>query len=406
MYGLSVNRSATAMQSHRPETYPRRILLAVTGRTPQVVTETLHALVTRDPPFVPTEVHVLTTEVGARLFWDGAEAYRRFFLKDYRDIFDAQALALGDVACCEGESFLSSPEAGVISTSIHVFTGSDGEASDIRTPEDNERAGAFIMNAVLKLTRHDDVAVHASMAGGRKTMGFYLGYLMSMFGRDQDRLSHVLVDENCEKTPAFFYPPPAGVETRYVTRDGREFLPGPTSVMLSEIPFIRHRSGFADSDLRQPGMSFSQAVAIAQRAVPKLELTIDVGGRRVTAGGLTVPMKDNPLAWLLWFAEGRLRNAGGATWQTPPREFLACYARILNENASLKWDATNDALKGIGFTPTDFRNRVSAVNRALETALGKLPARPYLIEAVGKKRSGLERPYDLSLAASAISVNP
>ena len=35
--------------------YPRRILLCVTGLTPQILTETLYALaVQRQPPFVPT----------------------------------------------------------------------------------------------------------------------------------------------------------------------------------------------------------------------------------------------------------------------------------------------------------------------------------------------------------------
>ena len=46
--------------------FPRRILLAVTGLTPQVVTETLYALaVERQPPFIPTEIHLLTTAEGA-----------------------------------------------------------------------------------------------------------------------------------------------------------------------------------------------------------------------------------------------------------------------------------------------------------------------------------------------------
>jgi CRISPR-associated protein (TIGR02584 family) len=392
------------MQPQTPESYPRRVLLAFTGRTPQIVTETLYALVTRDPPFMPNEIHVLTTEVGARLFMDGIDAYRRFFVEDYRHLFHARGLTLGAVLRHEGASVPTAPPAGEITTSVSVFTGPEGEASDIRTPQDNERAGAFIMQLVLELTRHEDVAVHASMAGGRKTMGFYMGYLMSMFGRDQDRLSHVLVDENCERTPSFFYPSPAA-DKQYVTRDGREFVPGPHSVMLSEIPFIRHRSGFADADLREPGMSFSQAVAIAQRAVPRVQLCIDVGARCVTAGGLEVPMTPNPLAWLLWFAEARLRGAGGATWQSVPTGFLDCYARVLNEQASLKWDATNDALKGVGFTPTDFRNRVSLVNRAFERALGKRPAAPYLIRVVGQKRTGGERPYDLSLDPSAIRIS-
>jgi len=52
-------------------TYPRRILLAVTGLSPQVVTETIYALgVAAEPgvaPFVPTEIHLITTESGAKL---------------------------------------------------------------------------------------------------------------------------------------------------------------------------------------------------------------------------------------------------------------------------------------------------------------------------------------------------
>lgn len=41
----------------------RRILVSVTGMTPQVVTETLYALVTQDHA-VPTEIHLITTANG------------------------------------------------------------------------------------------------------------------------------------------------------------------------------------------------------------------------------------------------------------------------------------------------------------------------------------------------------
>jgi CRISPR-associated protein (TIGR02584 family) len=48
------------------EQYPRRILLCVSGLSPQIVTETLYALaVTGEPRFVPTEIHLLTTADGA-----------------------------------------------------------------------------------------------------------------------------------------------------------------------------------------------------------------------------------------------------------------------------------------------------------------------------------------------------
>lgn len=45
------------MHATAPHTYPRRILVAVTGLSPQVVTETLYALaVAADLPFVPTDI--------------------------------------------------------------------------------------------------------------------------------------------------------------------------------------------------------------------------------------------------------------------------------------------------------------------------------------------------------------
>ena len=37
-------------------------------------------------------------------------------------------------------------------------------------------------------------------------MGYYLGYALSLFGRSQDRLSHVLVSDGYEGHPEFYYP--------------------------------------------------------------------------------------------------------------------------------------------------------------------------------------------------------
>src|SRR5574337_1815314 len=48
-----------------PHTYPRRVLLAVTGLSPQIVTETLYALAHREPAVVPTEIRLVTTLEGA-----------------------------------------------------------------------------------------------------------------------------------------------------------------------------------------------------------------------------------------------------------------------------------------------------------------------------------------------------
>jgi len=44
----------------------RHILLAVAAKSPQVITETIYALATRTPAWLPTELHVITTGLGAK----------------------------------------------------------------------------------------------------------------------------------------------------------------------------------------------------------------------------------------------------------------------------------------------------------------------------------------------------
>jgi CRISPR-associated protein (TIGR02584 family) len=357
----------------RPESYPRRVLVTVSGLTPQIITETLYALVTRERPFVPTEVHVITTAIGKQRFLDHREQLDSLF-QEY-DLPPAR---------CEARD-------------IHLIDGPDGAAMDVRTPADNERLANLIMQTVLELTGDPDCAVHASIAGGRKTMGFYLGYLMSMFGRDQDRISHVLVHEDYESLPDFFYPP--RVPRIFRTRDGRLFTPGPDAVLLSEIPFVRHRGGFSDQDLRREGMSFRQAVDLAQRSVLQVELVIDIAERRVQAGGIDVKLADNPLAFLAWLADCRKRGIEAVRFSDPPQAFLDWYERILDDRGSLKHEETRRAVSR-GFTEEDFRYRVHTVNEGFQRALGRTRAAEYSIKLL-KRRSGR---YSLTLPATAITI--
>jgi hypothetical protein len=228
-------------------------------------------------------------------------------------------------------------------------------------------------------------------------MGFYLGYLMSMFGRDQDRISHVLVHEDYESLPDFFYPP--RVPRAFQTRDGRLVTPGPDVVLLSEIPFVRHRGGFSDEDLRREGMSFRQAVDLAQRSVLQLELVIDIDERRVQAGGVDVKLADNPLAFLAWLADCRKRGIEAVRASDSPQAFLDWYERILDDRGSLKLEETRRAVSK-GFTDDEMRYRVHTVNESLQRALGRTRAADYTIKLL-KRRSGR---YSLTLPASAIAI--
>ncbi|MBP8117248.1 MAG: TIGR02584 family CRISPR-associated protein [Nitrospira sp.] len=361
------------MQPDRPETYPRRVLLSVSGLTPQVITETLYALAMRSPPFVPTEVHVITTELGRQRFVAHINQFRQFF----------QEYELPVPRCDAGD--------------VHVIAGADGRSTDVRTPRDNEHVANLVMRTVLELTSDPQCAVHASIAGGRKTMGFYLGYLMSMFGRDQDRISHVLMHEDFENLADFFYPPRK--PHAFTTPDGRQVTSGPDSVLLSEIPFVRHRGGFRDKDLRREGMSFRQAVELAQRSVQRAELVVDVAARKVLAGGVDVPMQDNPRAFLVWLADCRKQGVEGVHYLDSPQAFLGWYERVLNDEGSVTLEDTKYALRG-GFSKEDIRNRTTSVNMAFRQALGSVRAKDYEIVLI---KRGTAR-YSLTLPASAITI--
>ena len=61
----------------------------------------------------------------------------------------------------------------------------------------------FITEQVRQITADPAASLHVSIAGGRKTMGFYAGYALSLFGRAQDQLSHVLVSPSFELLKEF-----------------------------------------------------------------------------------------------------------------------------------------------------------------------------------------------------------
>jgi CRISPR-associated protein (TIGR02584 family) len=260
-----------------PTRYHRRILLAVTGLSPQVVTETLFALcVERKPPFVPTEIQLLTTAEGAeraRLSLLSADpGWFARFLTDYR----LPSITFG-------------------AAQIHVLRDDAGNPlDDIRTLADNARAADTITDWVRALTADPESALHVSIAGGRKTMGYYLGYALSLFGRPQDRLSHVLVPEPFESSWEFFYPTP--YHRVITTRENKLADTAEAAVTLAEIPFVRLREGLPDRLLAGTA-SFGQSVAAAQRALDLPVLIIDLAGQRIRAGGELITLPPAVLAF-------------------------------------------------------------------------------------------------------------
>lgn len=343
----------------------RRVLLAVCGLSPQVVTESLYALTRDEHDTMPLEVHVLTTAPGA-------ERTRLMLLSKDPGWYHRFCREYG----VERISFLSE--------NIHVITDEEGALDDIRTPRDNEAAADQITELIRDLTADPDVALHVSIAGGRKTMGFYAGYALSLYGRQQDRLSHVLVSPPFESHPDFFYPTR---ETRIIYSLDNTRSPLDSSkaeVTLAEIPFVRLRDGLP-SELLTGRARFSETVAAAQAAIGSHVLRIDTASRELDCGGRKVRLPPAELAFYLWMAERRHAGLGPVRWTDADagEAFLRHYGRLENEFSGAA-ERTRQALQG-GMTKEYFEQRCSKVNRILRDALGSVYATPFLITPHGKR---------------------
>ncbi|GGZ97330.1 TIGR02584 family CRISPR-associated protein [Ignatzschineria ureiclastica] len=235
----------------------RKILVAVTGSTPQILTETIYALF-KERAWVPDEVHVLTTthgrdEIQQKLFEEGQ-------FQKLCDSYDLQGIEFS-------------------SKSIHVITNEEGALlGDIKSVEDNDRAANMIVHFIHDLCQNPHNELHVSLAGGRKSMGFYIGYALSLFGRQQDSMSHVLVNHPYEHARDFFFPT---VCTQEVTAEywdkGEKQVKivdaKDAQIWLSDIPFVRMGEGVPNLNL-STGWEYRDAVALAQRAIS--DYTVEV----------------------------------------------------------------------------------------------------------------------------------
>jgi CRISPR-associated protein (TIGR02584 family) len=350
-----------------PSRFPRRVLLAVTGLSPQVVTETLFALATREPdPWIPTEIQLITTA-------EGAERARLSLLHPKSGWF---------LRLCRDYAL---PSIRFDADLIHELRAADGTPlTDIRNLDDNRAAADAITEQVRILTADPQAALHVSIAGGRKTMGFYLGYALSLYGRPQDRLSHVLVSAPYESHPQFFYPTPESEVIHTPPPDSRPYDTRDARVTLAEIPFVRVRGGLPQR-LIDGAASFSTTVEAAQRALAPSRLVLDLAGRRIRAGGEAIILPPASLAFYAMLARRRLDGFPGVRWTDHgiDKAYLACYRKIDGELSSGLERATQ-ALSA-GMTKDYFDQRKSRVNSAIEKALGPQLAAAYLIHPDGAR---------------------
>ncbi len=217
-------------------TKQQTILLAVTGLSPAIVTETVWALAQEKPSVLPWRVQFITTGVGA--------AKIREQLHTPLPAFGGQTAwqALRS-ALKAGADELIAEDPRIIGKADRK-TGTVQTLSDIQTPEENDLAASFILEEVRRVVENPDTRLLASIAGGRKTMGALLHAAVTLIGRETDRLTHVLVSSPYETMPGFYFPNQPGPGLK--DRDGKEHPPSKAIVQLADVPFVPLRNRFKD----------------------------------------------------------------------------------------------------------------------------------------------------------------
>jgi CRISPR-associated protein (TIGR02584 family) len=304
----------TRKSSAPPGVHPEIVLLAVTGMSPAVITETVWALAHPaagggEEPVLPHRVVVLTTAVGRR------EVESQLFTP--RPGFGGVAVwdALRAALAAEGFDLTGRLRFGTTPDDIRVFTTSDPgigrtiELDDMRTPADNEAAASFILEQVRGFVEDPDKVVIASLAGGRKTKSALLYACFSLLGRDTDRLTHVLVSEPFDQLREFNFPAQPGGPLKH--RDGTAHDPAGARIEIADVPFVPLRYLFP-RELGRPAGGFMRLVescraGVRARVAEGLRLTVERSRPEIEINGSRLRLAPREHLVILFLAE-RAKN--------------------------------------------------------------------------------------------------
>lgn len=273
----------------------RTILVAGMGTTPAVLTETVWALAHQKPAVVPDEIVVVTTK-SAR------DTFCRTVMEGTPSVWEQLCAELRrEKIAIEGKLVLGD-------TSIRIIPDASGNGmDDLRSGEDNLRAADFMLQTLRQYTESSDTVVLASIAGGRKTMSALLLSCMTLLGRADDKVYHVLAAPEFEglMKPPFFFPK-KGVA--YVnSHTGKTHRGAANAIELFEVPFVRMRGWYQEKFKTIPPSYrtlISKVQSTAPAAIVYPEIEIDVWNGVAKLDGRFVKMSASSFAALVALGRG------------------------------------------------------------------------------------------------------
>lgn len=359
----------------------RNILLTSCGLYPQIITEAIYGLAHQNPSVRLDNIHVVTTQVGL-------EQIKNLLLDKENGHF---------YKLCEeyglSETHFEVSNIALLETAMGTYL------DDVQSVADNEAVANTITNLVRELTDSPDTALHVLLAGGRRTVSYYLGYALSLFGRKQDHLYHVIASHDFEADDEFFYP--NAVPTYITDRRGNRLNTQNAKVHLANIPYVRLRQGLPKG-LIEGKSSFLDAVNTATGFAHGSTMTLCFQARELRVNSTRIELSPILFAWYSWIAlrvhiQGQ--DNGAISTSTQPEEFIEHIERLYGVmHTSL--DRVRRALKD-GFSIDYISEKNSLVNKRLQDSLN-LAAQPFLVRSFGRRPY---TQYSLSLNTEQLSFS-
>lgn len=365
-----------------PSPTPRRILMCVSGMSPAVITETLYALVKQAEPFVPDEIHVVTTIDGKKkVLVDLLHPTTGHFHRFMQEHLPGHNIRFDDLT-------------------IHVIKQGNEELADITTDAHNKAAADTLYRVMRDIKSVPGTVLHASVAGGRKSMSFYMGHVFSLLAQPQDVLTHVLVTEPFEGVPGFYYPPREPATMAYKDKGTNTIQQANTAnavIQLAELSVLKLGSTLGSDWPMKAQENFDFAVQLAQATFepPQMKVVFD---RERHRGWLEVcgeTIKLSPLQFMLFAVHALVRHH---------ETELQNRAAIAFDNLpTLLMNYLEKEMGGKTFDPKEFKPVNSKTNAKLHDAVGAV-ANHFSIDAVGVKTKGVSRPAQLKAPAHCLTL--
>jgi CRISPR-associated protein (TIGR02584 family) len=367
----------------------KKILLCITGLSPQVVTETLYALCVSQNSsdlWKPDEVHVITTSEGAErikltLLHPKTGKFHHFIAE-----YNLSGIQFNE-------------------DNIHVISDKNNKPmTDIRTVSDNEAAADYMTEKMYFYTQDAESELHVSMAGGRKTMGFYAAYGLSIYGRRQDRLSHVLVSSPFEGHTEFYYPTRESYVIYQRNEKDKPLDTKNAEVTLADIPFVRLTEG-RNVQLQQGRVSYLEAVQQAQEDISALELVVDTANETLHLHRESIKLPSSLFAFYWLFAERQKADIKGLHWSDDcfATDYLNYYGKLVKLNSAFYEKTELELNSSTETNQKFFETKKSKIKSQIIDQLGERIAQPYLIAKVLEKKGGYAQ-FGLTLNQKQITI--